>query len=39
MERAAGELGVKLQYLDVPSPKEIEPALLAASKGVLKQSS
>ena len=33
MERAAGELGVKLQYLDVQSPKEIEPALLAASKG------
>src|SRR5262245_23369266 len=33
MERAAGELGVKLQFLDVPSPKEIEPALLAASKG------
>ena len=33
MERAAGELGVKVQYLDVPSPKEIEPALLAASKG------
>ena len=33
MERATGELGVKLQYLDVQSPKEIEPALLAASKG------
>ena len=33
MERAAGELGVKLQYLEVQSPKEIEPALLAASKG------
>ena len=33
MELAAGELGVKVQYLDVPSPKEIEPALLAASKG------
>ena len=33
IERAAGELGVKVQYLDVPSPKEIEPALLAASKG------
>ncbi len=33
MERDAGELGVKLQYLEVQSPKEIEPALLAASKG------
>ena len=33
IELAAGELGVKVQYLDVPSPKEIEPALLAASKG------
>ena len=33
MERVAGELGVKLQYLEVQSPKEIEPALLAASKG------
>jgi putative tryptophan/tyrosine transport system substrate-binding protein len=33
IELAAGELGVKIQYLDVPSPKEIEPALLAASKG------
>ena len=33
MERIAGELGVKLQYLEVQSPKEIEPALLAASKG------
>ena len=33
IERAAGELGVKLQYLEVQSPKEIEPALLAASKG------
>jgi putative tryptophan/tyrosine transport system substrate-binding protein len=33
MERTAGELGVKLQYLEVQSPKEIEPALLAASKG------
>src|SRR4029434_9838579 len=33
MERAAVELGVKLQYLEVQSPKEIEPALLAASKG------
>src|SRR5262249_16356676 len=33
MERDAGELGVKLQYLDVRSLKEIEPALLAASKG------
>ena len=33
MELAAGELGVKLQYLEVQSPKEIEPALQAASKG------
>ena len=33
MERVAGELGVKLQYLEVQSPKEIEPTLLAASKG------
>jgi len=33
MERAVGELGMKLQYLEVQSPKEIEPALLAASKG------
>ena len=33
IELAAGKLGVKVQYLDVPSPKEIEPALLAASKG------
>ena len=33
MERAAGELGVKLQYLEVQSPNEIEPALLVASKG------
>ena len=33
MELAAGELGVKVQSLEVPSPKEIEPAFLAASKG------
>src|SRR5262245_32910123 len=33
MERVAGEFGVKLQYLEVRSPNEIEPALLAASKG------
>ena len=33
MERIAGELGVKLQYLEVQSPKEIEPAFQAASKG------
>ena len=33
VERVAGELGVKLQYLEVQSPMEIEPALLAASKG------
>jgi putative ABC transport system substrate-binding protein len=33
MERAAGELGVKVQYLEVQSPKEIEAALLAPSQG------
>ena len=32
-EVAAGELGVKIQYLEVQSPKEIEPAFQAASKG------
>ncbi len=33
MELAAGALGVKLQYLDVLSPKDIETAFRAASKG------
>ena len=33
MELAAGTLGVKLQYLDVLSPKDIETAFRAASKG------
>jgi putative ABC transport system substrate-binding protein len=33
MEPAAGALGVKLQYLDVLSPKDIETAFRAASKG------
>ena len=33
MERAAEAFGVKLQYLDVQSPKDIEPAFRAASKG------
>ena len=32
-EFAAGALGVKLQYLDVLSPKDIETAFRAASKG------
>jgi len=32
-ELAAGALGVKLQYLDVPDPKNIETAFRAASKG------
>ena len=32
-EVAAGALGVKLQYIDVVSPKEIETAFRAASKG------
>jgi len=32
-EIAAGALGVKLQYLDVQSPKDIETAFRAASKG------
>ena len=30
---AAGALGVKLQYLDVPDPKDIETAFQAARKG------
>jgi putative ABC transport system substrate-binding protein len=33
MEPAAKALGVKLQYLDVQNPKEIESVFLAASKG------
>jgi ABC-type uncharacterized transport system substrate-binding protein len=33
IEIAAGALGVKLQYLDVLSGKDIEPAFLAAIKG------
>jgi len=33
VERAAGALGVKLQYLDVLDPKDIETAFRAASKG------
>jgi putative ABC transport system substrate-binding protein len=32
MELAAGALGVKLQYLDVPGPKDIETAFREASK-------
>ena len=32
MELAAGAFGVKLQYLDVLSPKDIEAAFQAASK-------
>ena len=33
VELAAGALGVKLQYLDVPSPEDIESVFRAASKG------
>ena len=33
MELAAGAFGVKLQYLDVRDPKDIETAFRAASKG------
>jgi putative ABC transport system substrate-binding protein len=33
VELAAGAFGVKLQYLDVLEPKDIEPAFRAASKG------
>ena len=33
LELAAGVLGVKLQYLDVLSPKDIETAFRAANKG------
>ena len=33
MELAAGAFGVKLQYLDVQDPKDIETAFRAASKG------
>jgi putative tryptophan/tyrosine transport system substrate-binding protein len=32
-ERAAGSLGVKLQYLEVLTPKDIETSFQAASKG------
>ncbi len=32
-ELAAGAFGVKLQYLDILSPKDIEPAFRAAGKG------
>jgi putative ABC transport system substrate-binding protein len=33
LEPAAGALGVKLQYLDIPNSKDIESAFRAASKG------
>jgi putative tryptophan/tyrosine transport system substrate-binding protein len=33
MEVAAGAFGVKLQYLDILSPKDVEPAFQAAGKG------
>ena len=33
LELAAGALGVKLQYLDILDPKDIETAFRAASKG------
>ena len=33
MELAAGAFGVKVQYLDILSPKDIEIAFRAASKG------
>jgi putative ABC transport system substrate-binding protein len=33
-ELAAGAFGVKLQYLDILGPKDIESAFLAASKGL-----
>ena len=33
IELAAGAFGVKLQYLDVLAPRDIEPAFRAASKG------
>jgi putative tryptophan/tyrosine transport system substrate-binding protein len=33
VEPAAGALGVKLQFLDVRAPKDIQPAFQAASKG------
>ena len=33
VELAAGALGLKLQYLDILSPKDIETAIRAASKG------
>ena len=37
-ELAAGAFGVKLQYLDVPSPKDVETAFRAAGKGGLTRS-
>jgi putative ABC transport system substrate-binding protein len=33
IELAAGAFGVKLQFLDVPSPKDVETAFQAAAKG------
>jgi putative ABC transport system substrate-binding protein len=39
MELAAGALKVKLQYLDIRDPKDIETAFRAAGKGRLRQSS
>ena len=33
LDRAAGPVGVKLQYLDIRSPKDFEPAFNAAAKG------
>jgi putative ABC transport system substrate-binding protein len=33
MERAAGTLGVQLKYLDVRSPRDIEPAFQGARRG------
>jgi putative tryptophan/tyrosine transport system substrate-binding protein len=38
-EVAAGAFGLQIQYLEVQSPKEIEPAFQAAAWGVLKYSS
>ena len=37
-ELAAGAFGMKIQYLEVQSPKEIEPALQAGARGTLKHS-
>jgi putative ABC transport system substrate-binding protein len=33
MERAAGALGAKLQFLDVQDPEDLEPAFRAAVRG------